>query len=106
MRPGGVWRFVMHGPDGRDYRNRVTYDEVVKPERIVYHHGGGEDAEPVNFRTIVTFEDLGGKRTRLTLRATFPSAEERDRVIKKYGADKGMLETLARLADYLAKRAA
>src|SRR5215469_11779411 len=32
MRPGGVWRFVMHGPDGRDYQNHVTFEEVVKPE--------------------------------------------------------------------------
>src|SRR5580700_6172332 len=24
FRPGGIWRFVMHGPDGRDYQNRVT----------------------------------------------------------------------------------
>jgi hypothetical protein len=25
LRPGGVWRFVMHGPDGRDYQNRITW---------------------------------------------------------------------------------
>lgn len=43
LRPGGVWRFVMHGPDGRDYENRVTFDEVVPPERLVYHRGGGDD---------------------------------------------------------------
>jgi uncharacterized protein YndB with AHSA1/START domain len=24
-RPGGVWRFVMHGPDGVDYENRIVY---------------------------------------------------------------------------------
>src|SRR5262245_65569471 len=35
-RPGGVWRFVMHGPDGRDYQNKITYFEVVRPERLVY----------------------------------------------------------------------
>ena len=101
MRVGGVWRFVMHGPDGRDYQNRITYDEIVKPERIVYHHGGGDNVEPVQFRTTVTFEDLDGK-TRLTLHAVFPSAAERDRVIKAYGADKGAVQTLSRLADYLA----
>ncbi len=106
MRPGGVWRFVMHGPDGRDYENRITYDEIVKPERIVYHHGGGGDVEPVQFRMVVTFEDLGGRRTRLTLRATFPSTARRDRVIREYGADEGMVQTLSRLADYLATRAA
>ena len=31
MRSGGVWRFVMHGPDGRDFQNRITYEEVVRP---------------------------------------------------------------------------
>src|SRR5579864_4399985 len=71
FRPGGVWRFVMHGPDGRDYQNRITFDEIVRPERLTYHHGGGEDVEPVQFRTTVTFEDLGAK-TRVTLIAVFP----------------------------------
>jgi uncharacterized protein YndB with AHSA1/START domain len=100
FRVGGVWRFVMHGPDGRDYENRITYDEIVPPERIVYHHGGGDDVEPVQFKTTVIFEDLGGK-TKVTLRGVFPSAEARARVIKEYGADKGMAQTLARLSDYV-----
>jgi uncharacterized protein YndB with AHSA1/START domain len=26
----------MHGPDGVDYPNLITYEEVVEPERIVY----------------------------------------------------------------------
>jgi len=103
LRVGGVWRFVMHGPDGRDYQNRITFDEIVKPERIRYHHGGGDDLEPVQFRTTATFEELGRNRSRLTLHAIFPSAAERDRVIKEYHADKGAAETLARLADHLAK---
>ena len=87
MRPGGVWRFVMHGPDGRDYQNRITYEEIVPPERLVYRHGGGDDVEPVQFRQTIVFEDLGG-RTRITWRGDFPSAAERDRVIKEYGAAK------------------
>ena len=101
FRQGGVWRFVMHGPDGRDYQNRITFDEIIAPERIVYRHGGGDDVEPVQFNTTLTFEDLGGK-TRLTWHGTFPSAEERARVIKEYGADKGLVQTMARLADYVA----
>jgi len=55
----------------------------------------------VQFRTTVTFDDLGGK-TRVTLRGEFPSAEERARVIREYGADKGLVQTLARLAEYVA----
>jgi uncharacterized protein YndB with AHSA1/START domain len=103
FRPGGIWRFVMHGPDGRDYQNRITFEEVVPPERIVYRHGGGDDVEPVQFRQTVIFEDIGG-RTRLTWRGDFPSAAERDRVIKDYGADKGLAQTMARLAGYVAAR--
>jgi uncharacterized protein YndB with AHSA1/START domain len=91
----------MHGPDGRDYQNRVTFEEIVPPERIVYRHGGGDDVEPVQFRQTVIFEAIGG-RTRITWRGDFPSAAERDRVIKDYGADKGLAQTMARLADYVA----
>jgi uncharacterized protein YndB with AHSA1/START domain len=101
FRPGGVWRFVMHGPDGRDYQNRVMFDEIVPPERIVYRHGGGADVEPVQFRQTVTFEALG-ERTRLTWRGVFPSAAERDRVIKEYHADTGLTQTMARLAEFVA----
>ena len=104
FRPGGIWRFVMHGPDGRDYQNRITFDEIVPSERIVYRHDGGEDVEPVQFTQTVTFEDLSGK-TRITWRGVFPSAEERARVIKEYGADKGLVQTMARMADYVAAMA-
>ncbi len=108
MQPGGVWRFVMHGPDGRDYQNRITFEEVVPPERLVYRHGGGEDVEPVRFTTTVTFDELkseSGRKTRITMRMDFPSAAERDRVIKEYGADKGLTETLVRLSEYVAAMA-
>lgn len=100
MRVGGVWRFVMHGPDGRDYDNLVTFDEIQEPSLLRYRHG--DENEPAQFRTTVTFEDLGGKRTRVTLYATFPSAEARDRVVREYGAAKGAEQTLARLGDYVA----
>jgi len=102
FRAGGVWRFVMHGPDGRDYQNRITYQEIVPPERIVYRHDGAVDVEPVEFTQTLTFEDIGNGQTRLTWHGRFPSAEERARVIKEYGADKGLAQTMARLAQYVA----
>ena len=94
----------MHGPDGRDYQNRITFDEIVAPSRLVYRHAGGEDVEPVQFKQTLTFEDLGGK-TRLTWHGVFPSAAERARVIKDYGADKGLAQTMARLAEFVAAKA-
>lgn len=100
MKPGGVWRLVMHGPDGRDYENRITFEEVVKPERLVYRHGG-DDVEPVQFQTTVIFENLGGK-TRLKWQGVFPTAKERTRVIREYGADQGLVQTMNRLEQYVA----
>jgi uncharacterized protein YndB with AHSA1/START domain len=100
MRPGGVWRFVMHGPDGRDYQNRITFEVVQPPERLVYRHGGGDDVEPVQFRQTITFEDLGG-HTRITWRGDFETAAARDRTIKEYGADKGLQQTLSRLGEFV-----
>ena len=98
VRPGGVWRFVMHGPDGTDYQNRITYREVAKPERLVYAHGGGDDVEPVSFEVTVTFADRGGK-TEVTVRMLFPTAEARNETAEKYGAVEGLTQTLERLGD-------
>ncbi len=100
VKPGGIWRFVMHGPDGRDYHNRITFLEVLAPERLVFRHGGGDDVEPVNHTTTVTFADLGG-RTRLEMRMLFVSAEARRFVAEKYGAVEGLDQTLGRLRDYV-----
>jgi uncharacterized protein YndB with AHSA1/START domain len=91
----------MHGPDGRDYQNRITFDKIVPLECIVYRHDGADDVEPVQFATTVTFKDLDNGQTLLTWHGTFPSAEERARVIREYGADKGLAETMARLDDYV-----
>ena len=107
VKAGGVWRFVMHGPDGRDYQNKITFIEVVKPERLVYKHGGSGEKEdrglePVSFHVTVIFTAEGGK-TRLDMRSVFPSAKARDYVVESYGAVEGMHQTLARLGEYLAK---
>lgn len=98
MTPGGVWRFVMHGPDGRDYQNRIVFTEIVRPERLRYNQGDGEREW---FTAEVTFEDIGG-RTRLTLHAVFPTVEAREFVAREHKAVEGAQQTLERLAGYVA----
>ena len=99
VRPGGVWQFVMHSPDGTDYPNRIAFEEITKPERITYSHGEDED-KPREFHTTVTFEDLGG-RTRLTMRMVFASAELRQEALK-FGAPEGGHSTVDKLAEFVA----
>lgn len=100
FRTGGAWRFVMHGPDGTDYENRIVFDEVMPPERLVYRHGGADEAQPASFKVTVLFAE-DGERTQLTMRMEFASAQARDEVIAKHGADKGLAQTLQRLEDFL-----
>ena len=98
VRPGGVWRFVMHGPDGTDYKNRSVYDEVVTPERLVYSHVSGP-----TFRMTATF-GAHGDQTRLVVRMRFDSAAQRDKVAGELGAVEGLGQTLDRLEAYVAGR--
>ena len=101
LRAGGQWRFVMHGPDGRDYDNLVTYVAVDAPARLVYRHGGEVEGQPVDFETVVTFDVLPGPvpRTRVTLRAVFATPAAREYVIKTCNAKEGGQQTMARLAE-------
>jgi uncharacterized protein YndB with AHSA1/START domain len=98
VRVGGVWRFIMHGPDGTDYPNRIVYREIVKPERLVYDHS--DDKGNDHFQSTVTFE-TAGNRTKVTLRAVFETAQARAAAIK-FGAVEGGKQTLARLDQHLA----
>lgn len=102
FKPGGVWRFTMHGPDGRNYPNQVIFETILRPELITYRHGGGEESNPLEFQVEVKFEIEGGG-TRITQRTVFPTAEQLDFVVRDHGAIEGGKQHFARLADYLAQ---
>ena len=97
VRPGGEWIFVLHGPDGRDYKNKIVYGEVDAPRLLAYSHV----VEP-HFDVRVTFANEEGK-TRVDMVMVFATKEERDRVVEVYGAIEGMHQTLDRLDEQLAK---
>lgn len=102
LRPGGVWRHIMHGPDGTDYPNLSVFKEIVKPERLVFTHGTGLENDPVMFISTITFEARGSK-TMLTMRMLFNTAAELDHVVKKYNAIEGGYQHLDRLEAYLVR---
>ena len=100
VRPGGTWLLTMHGPDGRDYPNLVSYQEVVEPERLVYLHGEPDGDPAQAFHVTVTFTEQDGK-TEVTMQAVFATKAARDFVVREVGAIEGAQQTLARLAAYL-----
>jgi uncharacterized protein YndB with AHSA1/START domain len=101
---GGVWKHVMHGPDGVNYPNEKVFKEIVKPEKIVFSHGGRREGGPsVDAVATWTFDEIGKNRTKVSLRMVFPSPAERERVVKEFGAIEGGKQTLEKLGEYLKK---
>lgn len=99
FRVGGVWDFVMHGPDGTDYQEWITWTEIIPTERIALLHGEARD-DPNSFTSVLTFEP-DETSTRVELRTVFPSKELRDEAVEKYHAIEGGEQTLGNLDAYV-----
>lgn len=73
---GGQWDFTMHGPDGMNYQNRCVFEEVIKPERIIFTH-----LQPGHeFEVTATFQKVLEGRCKLIFEMLFTSKEECDLV--------------------------
>ena len=99
FRVGGTWDFVMHGPDGTDYQEWITWTEIVPPEGIALRHGESRD-DPNAFESTLTFAPHG-EATRIEMRTVFPTRELRDEAVEKYHAVEGGEQTLGNLAAYV-----
>ena len=99
FRIGSEWDFVMHGPDGTDYSEWITWTEIVPPERIAMLHGEYR-GDPNAFESVLTFEP-DGETTRIEMLTVFPTKELRDEAIEKHGAIEGGQQTLGNLAAYV-----
>ena len=99
FRVGAEWDFVMHGPDGTDYQEWISWTEIVPPERIAMLHGE-YCGDPNAFAAVVTFEP-DGAGTRIEMRTLFPTRELRDEAVERYHAIEGGEQTLGSLAAYV-----
>lgn len=101
FRVGGVWDFAMHGPDGTDYQEWISWTEITPPERIALLHGEFR-GDPNAFESLLTFEPEGAA-TRIEMRTVFPTKELRDEAVDKYHAIEGGQQTLSNLAAYVSE---
>jgi uncharacterized protein YndB with AHSA1/START domain len=99
FRAGGEWVFVMHGPDGTDYSEWISWTKITAPERIELLHGEHR-GDPNAFESTLTFT-LEGAATRIEMRTLFPTKELRDQAVEKYHAIEGGQQTLANLNAYV-----
>ena len=99
FRVGGAWDFVMHGPDGTDYQEWISWTEITPPERIAMLHGESS-GDPNAFESVLTFA-VEGAATRIEMRTVFRTKAQRDEAVEKYHAIEGGTQTLSNLAAYV-----
>ena len=81
LRPGGTWKFTMHGPEKGNYQNECVFFKIEEPTLIAWNRL----SQPI-FRVVATFE-AEDRNTLLTFRIQFDTKEECDK-IRKFVPDK------------------
>ncbi len=98
LRPGGKWRFMMHGPEKGNYPNACEFIKIERPALIAWNR----ISKPL-FQVVVTFEEAAVDQTKIVFKQIFDSAHECNKV-KKFAVDKNE-ENFDRLEVELAKMA-
>jgi uncharacterized protein YndB with AHSA1/START domain len=75
FKPGGRWKFVLHGPDGADYPNDNVFQQLEPGSRVVVRHPGAPHA----FTLTVVLTPQGGG-TLLSWEQAFDDPHEAARV--------------------------
>lgn len=100
FRVGGVWEYVLHGPDGTDYPNRTVFEEIHPCERLVMFNTGGHiDDNHLTSRMIATFDEQGDACL-VTLRMQFETRSSLE-AARARNAEAGGRESLERLEEWL-----
>ena len=103
LRPGGVFRTVMRGPEGQSMDNTGCYLEVVKPKRLTFTTVLGPGFRPtldpfLPFTAVLTFEEIPGG-TRYHVRALHRNDADRQKHAEM-GFDQGWAKALEQLVEY------
>ncbi|MCA9052756.1 MAG: SRPBCC domain-containing protein [Planctomycetaceae bacterium] len=73
FRPGGEWRFIMHGPDGKNYDNHIIFESLVAPAQIAFHH-----VSAPRFHTTISLIELSPTATHFHWVMQFETPEVRE----------------------------
>ena len=99
FRTGGSYRYTHTAPDGSAYGFTGVFHTVRENDFAIqtFEFDGYPDVVSIES---LTFEDLGGGRTRLTAHAVYPSMEARDGMAQS-GMEGGLTEGYERLEEVL-----
>jgi uncharacterized protein YndB with AHSA1/START domain len=95
LRPGGVCRLTMVGPDGVEYPSDGHFRIVEPPERLSFGEEMTEHPMIESGETTVEFLELGQGRTKVVITSRLVCAEELVEMSKAgWGSQLDKLETL------------
>lgn len=98
-RPGGAIRVDQRFPDGEMRRMTAIFEKVIPPELLVYRNASLGEAgfSPWEARNTVTFEELGPKRTRVTVITAIVAGPQEERESLKEGFRNGWGQSFEKL---------
>lgn len=98
FREGGQWRYIMHGPDGTDYPNRIQFKTILPNRQLLYRQDTDNDEDPFEFNADVQFT-AQGDQTFVELSLTCKTDEVYQQVLA-YGAIEGGKQHLDRFEEF------
>jgi uncharacterized protein YndB with AHSA1/START domain len=116
LRVGGTYHYGMQPPQGPMMWGKQVYREIVPPEKLVFINSFADEhgqvarhplapTWPLELMSVLTFEELPGGKTRLTIRWSPYNANAEEQKTFDAGHDSmrnGWGGTLDKLAAYLA----
>jgi len=82
FRPGGVWRFTMHGPEKGNYQNECEFTVIEEPSLIMWKR----ISQPL-FNVIANFNKVSERETEVIFRQVFDTVAECNK-LRPYVEDK------------------
>lgn len=76
LRPGGHWKFIMHGPDKGNYNNECVFLEINAPYRLLWNH-----ISPPEFQIEATFTEESDGRATVIFKMVFETPEACSKLI-------------------------
>jgi uncharacterized protein YndB with AHSA1/START domain len=76
LKPGGVCRMTMVGPEGEEYPNDGHFGVVEPPRRLSFGEKITEHPMIESGETTIEFVDLGGSRTKVVVTSRMVASEQ------------------------------
>jgi uncharacterized protein YndB with AHSA1/START domain len=107
LSPGSRVEYHMTGPEGDQPKGYWDVVDADAPHRLVYNDGfrnddGSPNPELPVTEGIVTIEEIGKGRTRMTIKSVFPSTQAMEQLVAM-GMEEGLTQAVGQIDAILAK---